>query len=39
VLTFGRCVQVRGGEVKDVPINTIATIRDVMTTAADGDYP
>ena len=31
--------QVRGGEVEDVLVNAIATIRDVMTKAAEGDDP
>jgi hypothetical protein len=31
--------QVRGGEVEDVLVNAIATIRDVMTKAAQGDDP
>jgi hypothetical protein len=31
--------QVRGGEVEDVLVNAIATIRDVMTQAAEGDDP
>jgi Trypsin-co-occurring domain 2 len=31
--------QVRGGEVEDVLVNAIATIRDVMTMAAEGDDP
>ena len=31
--------QVRGGEVQDVLANAISTIRDVMTKAAEGDYP
>lgn len=31
--------QVRGGEVEDVLVNAIATIRDVMTEAAVGDDP
>src|SRR5689334_6325093 len=31
--------QVRGGEVEDVLVNAIATIRDVMTKAAQGDEP
>jgi hypothetical protein len=31
--------QVRGGEVEDTLVNAIATIRDVMTTAAEGDDP
>ena len=31
--------QVRGGDVEDVLVNAIATIRDVMTKAAEGDDP
>jgi NTP-dependent ternary system trypsin peptidase co-occuring protein len=31
--------QVRGGEVEDVLVNAIGTIRDVMTHAAEGDDP
>jgi hypothetical protein len=31
--------QVRGGEVEDVLVNAIATIRDVTTKAAEGDDP
>jgi len=31
--------QVRGGEVEDVLVNAISTIRDVMTKAAEGDDP
>jgi len=31
--------QVRGGEVQDVLVNAIATIRDVMASAAEGDDP
>jgi hypothetical protein len=31
--------QVRGGDVEDVLVNAIATIRDVMTRAAEGDDP
>jgi hypothetical protein len=31
--------QVRGGEVQDVLVNAIITIRDVMTKAAEGDDP
>jgi hypothetical protein len=31
--------QVRGGEIEDVLVNAIATIRDVMTKAAEGDDP
>jgi hypothetical protein len=31
--------QVRGGDVADVLVNAIATIREVMTTAAQGDDP
>lgn len=31
--------QVRGGEVEDVLVNAIATIRDVVTKAAQGDDP
>ena len=31
--------QVRGGEVEEVLVNAIATIRDVMTRAAEGDDP
>ena len=31
--------QVRGGEVEDVLVNAITTIRDVMTKAAEGDDP
>jgi hypothetical protein len=31
--------QVRGGDVEEVLVNAIATIRDVMTTAAEGDDP
>jgi hypothetical protein len=31
--------QVRGGEVEDVLVNAIATVRDVMTKAAEGDDP
>ena len=31
--------QVRGGDVEDVLVNAIATIRDVMTDAAEGDDP
>lgn len=31
--------QVRGGEVEDVLVSAIATIRDVMTKAAEGDDP
>lgn len=31
--------QVRGGEVQDVLVNAISTIRDVMTKAAEGDDP
>ncbi len=31
--------QVRSGEVEDVLVNAIATIRDVMTKAAEGDDP
>ena len=31
--------QVRGGEVEDVLVNAIATIRDAMTKAAEGDDP
>jgi hypothetical protein len=31
--------QVRGGEVEDVLVNAIATIRNVMTQAAEGDDP
>jgi hypothetical protein len=31
--------QVRGGEVQDVLVNAIATIRDVMTKAAEGEDP
>jgi len=31
--------QVRGGEVEDALVNAIATIRDVMTRAAEGDDP
>jgi Trypsin-co-occurring domain 2 len=31
--------QVRGGEVQDVLVNAITTIRDVMTRAAEGDDP
>jgi hypothetical protein len=31
--------QVRGGDVEEVLVNAIATIRDVMTRAAEGDDP
>lgn len=31
--------QIRGGDVEDVLVNAIATIRDVMTQAAEGDDP
>ena len=31
--------QVRGGDVEDVLVNAIATIRDVVTKAAEGDDP
>ena len=31
--------KVRGGEVEDVLVNAIATIRDVITKAAEGDDP
>ena len=31
--------QVRGGEVEDILVNAIATIRDVMTKSAEGDDP
>jgi Trypsin-co-occurring domain 2 len=31
--------QVRGGEVEEVLVNAIATVRDVMTKAAEGDDP
>ena len=31
--------QVRGGDVEEVLVNAIATIRDVMTKAAEGDDP
>lgn len=31
--------QVRGGEVEDVLVNAIATVRDVMAKAAEGDDP
>lgn len=31
--------QVRGGDVEDVLVNAITTIRDVMTRAAEGDDP
>jgi hypothetical protein len=31
--------QVRGGDVEEVLVNAIATIRDVMTQAAEGDDP
>jgi hypothetical protein len=31
--------QVRGGDVEDVLVNAIATIREVMTRAAEGDDP
>lgn len=31
--------QVRGGDVEDILVNAIATIRDVMTRAAEGDDP
>jgi hypothetical protein len=31
--------QVRGGDVEDVLVNAIATIRDVMTRASEGDDP
>ena len=31
--------EVRGGEVEDALVNAIATIRDVMTQAAEGDDP
>jgi hypothetical protein len=31
--------QVRGGDVEDVLVNAIATIRDVMTKSAEGDDP
>ena len=35
----GATRQVRGGEVQDVLVSAIATIRDVVTKAADGDDP
>ena len=31
--------QVRGGDVEAILVNAIATIRDVMTSAAEGDDP
>jgi hypothetical protein len=31
--------QVRGGDIEDVLVNAIATVRDVMTQAAEGDDP